>query len=37
MASILNELVIDSHDAAAQSAWWSQVLGWPITSTWGEG
>ena len=37
MACMLNEIVIDSHDATAQAAWWSQVLGWPITSPWGEG
>jgi predicted enzyme related to lactoylglutathione lyase len=37
MASILNEIVIDAHDPAAQAAWWSQVLGWPITQPWGEG
>lgn len=36
MANILNEIVIDSHDSAAQSAWSSQVLGWPITSPCGE-
>jgi hypothetical protein len=37
MACMLNEIVIDSHDTTAQAAWWSQVLGWPITSPWGEG
>jgi len=36
MASIPNEIVIDAHDPAAQAAWWSEVLGWPITHPWGE-
>ena len=37
MACMLNEIVIDSRDTTAQAAWWSQVLGWPITRPWGEG
>src|SRR5450756_3212880 len=36
MPNIVNEIVIDAHDPAAQAAWWSPVLAWPITHPWGE-
>jgi catechol-2,3-dioxygenase len=33
MASVFREVVVDARDAQALGAWWSEVLGWPVTNT----